>query len=40
METATNEKIHQGRNNYYPTFNVNPVEKWIEAVEENKKLYE
>lgn len=26
--------------NYYPTFNINPVEKWIEAMEENKKLYE
>ena len=26
--------------NYYPTFNVNPIEKWIEALEENKKLYE
>ncbi len=22
------------------TFNVNPIEKWIEALEENKKLYE
>jgi transcriptional regulator with XRE-family HTH domain len=26
--------------NYYPTFNVNPVEKWMEAMEENRKLYE
>lgn len=26
--------------NYYPTFNINPVEKWLEAMEENKKLYE
>jgi len=25
---------------YSPTFNVNPVEKWVEALEENKKLYE
>jgi len=24
--------------NYYPTFNVNPVEKWIEALEEIKRL--
>jgi transcriptional regulator with XRE-family HTH domain len=24
--------------NYYPTFNVNPVEKWIEALEEIKQL--
>ena len=22
------------------TFNINPIEKWVEAVEENKKLYE
>lgn len=26
--------------NYYPIFNINPVEKWLEAMEENKKLYE
>ena len=26
--------------NYNPTFNTNPVDKWIEALEENKKLYE
>lgn len=26
--------------NYYPTFNVNPIEKWLEALDENKKLYE
>jgi transcriptional regulator with XRE-family HTH domain len=26
--------------NYYPTFNINPLEKWLEALEENKKLYE
>jgi transcriptional regulator with XRE-family HTH domain len=24
--------------NYYPTFNINPVEKWIEALEEIKRL--
>lgn len=24
--------------NYYPTFNINPVEKWLEALEEIKKL--
>ncbi|WP_289035562.1 helix-turn-helix transcriptional regulator [uncultured Flavobacterium sp.] len=23
-----------------PTFNINPIEKWMEALEENKKLYE
>ena len=26
--------------NYYPTFNINPLEKWLESLEENKKLYE
>ncbi|MCD8540925.1 MAG: helix-turn-helix domain-containing protein [Leadbetterella sp.] len=25
--------------NYYPTFNFNPFEKWLEALDENKKLY-
>ena len=25
---------------YNPTFNINPIEKWVEAIEENKKLYE
>lgn len=25
---------------YNPTFNVNPIEKWVEAMDENKKLYE
>ncbi|QSW90411.1 MULTISPECIES: helix-turn-helix domain-containing protein [Flavobacterium] len=24
--------------NYYPTFNVNPIEKWLEALEEIKRL--
>ncbi|KAF2080923.1 helix-turn-helix domain-containing protein [Flavobacterium sharifuzzamanii] len=24
--------------NYYPTFNVNPIDKWIEALEEIKRL--
>ncbi|WP_091497908.1 helix-turn-helix domain-containing protein [Flavobacterium phragmitis] len=24
--------------NYYPTFNVNPVDKWVEALEEIKRL--
>ena len=26
--------------NYYPTFNINPLEKWLEALEENKRLNE
>jgi len=25
--------------NYNPNFNINPVDKWMEALEENKKLY-
>lgn len=24
--------------NYYPTFNINPIEKWIEALDEIKRL--
>jgi transcriptional regulator with XRE-family HTH domain len=27
-------------NNYNPTFNYNSIERWLEALEENKKLYE
>lgn len=26
--------------NYYPTFNMNPVDKWLETLDENKKLFE
>lgn len=26
--------------NYNPTFTINPIDKWIEAIDENKKLYE
>jgi len=26
--------------NNNPTFNINPIEKWIEAIDENKRLYE
>lgn len=26
--------------NFYPTFNVNPIEKWVEALEEIKRLNE
>jgi transcriptional regulator with XRE-family HTH domain len=29
---------NSGSVNYYPTFN--PVDKWLEAIEENRKLYE
>jgi transcriptional regulator with XRE-family HTH domain len=31
---------HSNGYNYYPTFSVNPVEKWMEALEENKRLYD
>jgi len=24
--------------NYYPTFNINPMEKWLEALKEIKRL--
>jgi transcriptional regulator with XRE-family HTH domain len=24
----------------YPTYNINPIEKWLEALEENRKLYD
>ena len=26
--------------NYNPSFNINPIDKWVEALEENKNLYE
>lgn len=26
--------------NHNPTYNINPMKKWLEALEENKKLYE
>ena len=29
---------HSNGYNYYPTFTINPVEKWIEALEEIKRL--
>ena len=35
---ANNCKDQSASVNYYPTFN--PIDKWIEALEENKKLYE
>ncbi|MEO4004692.1 helix-turn-helix transcriptional regulator [Flavobacterium sp. CAU 1735] len=35
-DTATGNSLY----NNYPTFNINPVEKWLEALDENKKLYE
>lgn len=38
--TIISSTLHDnsGSVNYFPTFN--PVDKWLEAVEENKKLYE
>ncbi len=29
---------HSNGYNYYPTFNINPIDKWIEALEEIKRL--
>ncbi|KQB42347.1 helix-turn-helix domain-containing protein [Flavobacterium aquidurense] len=29
---------HSNGYNYYPNFNINPVDKWIEALEEIKRL--
>ncbi|OMQ09094.1 helix-turn-helix transcriptional regulator [[Flexibacter] sp. ATCC 35103] len=29
---------HSNGYNYYPTFNINPVDKWMEALEEIKRL--
>lgn len=26
--------------NHYPSYNINPMEKWLEAIEEIKQLYE
>ncbi|WP_114792495.1 helix-turn-helix transcriptional regulator [Niabella yanshanensis] len=26
--------------NHYPTYNINPMEKWLESIEEIKQLYE
>lgn len=38
--TIVSSTLHDnsGSVNYFPTFN--PVDKWLEAIEENKKLYE
>lgn len=38
--TIISSTLHDnsGSVNYFPTFN--PVDKWLEAIEENKKLYE
>jgi transcriptional regulator with XRE-family HTH domain len=35
---ANNCHDHSASVNYYCTFN--PIEKWVESIEENKKLYE
>lgn len=38
--TIIHSTLHDnsGSVNYFPTFN--PIDKWLEAIEENKKLYE
>jgi len=37
---ATTFTSHDNSFAHQCTFNINPVEKWMEALEENKKLYE
>ena len=39
INTFNDNSVNQGAN-YQPTYNINPVEKWMEALDENKKLYE
>lgn len=39
VNTFHDNSINQGAN-YQPTYNINPVERWLEALEENKRLYE
>ena|ERR1700743_153202 len=36
-DTSVNHGPFMGNNS---TFNLNPIEKWLEVIEENKKLYE
>lgn len=36
----TNKTVHQGRNVKRFEFQINPVEKWLKELEENKRLYE
>lgn len=35
-----NSHDHSSSINYHPTFNIDTAEKWLEAIAENKKLYE
>ncbi len=37
---ATTFNSHDNSFAHQCTFNINPIDKWIEALEENKKLYE
>jgi transcriptional regulator with XRE-family HTH domain len=37
---ATNFNSHDNSFGYQCTFNINPIDRWLEALEENKKLYE
>jgi transcriptional regulator with XRE-family HTH domain len=40
MSNTFNDSSMLNGINHNPSFNINPLEKWIEAMEENKKLYE
>ena len=39
FNTFNDSSVNQGAN-YHSIYNINPIDKWIEALEENKKLYE
>jgi len=39
INTFNDNSVNQGAN-YQPVYNINPVDKWLEALDENKKLYE
>lgn len=38
--TFNDNSCSNGNVNYNSTFNINPIEKWLQAMEENKQLYE
>jgi hypothetical protein len=39
FNTFNDSSVNQGAN-YHSIYNINPIDKWMEALEENKKLYE
>lgn len=39
FNTFNDNSVNQGAN-YQPVYNINPVDKWLEAVAENKRLYD